>query len=782
MKRVIPGKIKTQLRLDGYYNVLNKYGTQHDSTEYYQWATGAAVTDAELADLYAGNGLFSTIIDAPADDATKNGIDLGIKDKDLQKRLDDHLQTIHYQSKLAKALKWARLFGGSAVVMLVDDGRLLQDPLNWRDVHGVEELLVYGRNEVFPLWINGYENNPADEDYRKGGTGIPEFYQINSVYGSYVVHSSRCLVFHNGEIPEGSTMSNLYRTWGIPEYMHIREELRNACIGPGYSIRLLERLSMVTYKMKNLANVLSTVDGDDTVLQRMEMLDLARNLLNMVFIDADGEDVGIQSLSVAGVKDILDNACAMLSAVSHIPQTRLFGRSPAGENATGEGDMENYKEAVSGIQSGDLRDNTRTLVELILRGMAWNGEINEVPEYTITYKSAWSLSDDEKATQDQANAAAQLTRAQTASTYVTAGILETDEVRRSLAQDEQFDPENIITEVDVNQDWGMAAAGNPQNKIFTTGDFDRYKKNIVTDEGDCGYVAGFVLNDGKILCGQRSDGQGWCGPGGHIEPGETPSVAFRREAKEEFNIDVGDITYLGNCKGKPDEVLPVQIYLVNGFDGVPRCDQKEMFTATWMPPEQILKQDVPGGLVFEPFVRSVKEYLDQLGITLDDFDESKHNRDEDGKFSNSGGSTSSKDASSKENSSKDLNDSRSHAKINSNAVSAKGANTFKVKGFPNKQKLNNHWQNGRTHAAEYAPDGITTKEQYEKRAVQLLESSCGNGIKGYKTKEGLVCRYDTKKNDFAKGSPEKGVRTMFKPDDGEDYYKRQLELEGIEDD
>ena len=186
--------------------------------------------------------------------------------------------------------------------------------------------------------------------------------------------------------------------------------------------------------------------------------------------------------------------------------------------------------------------------------------------------------------------------------------------------------------------------------------------------------------------------------------------------------------------------------------------------------------------MFEPFLRSVKEYLDRLGITLDDFDESKHNRDEDGRFSSSSGSTSSKDVSSEENSSKDLNDSQSHAKINSNAVSAKGANTFKVKGFPNKQKLNNHWQNGRTHAAEYAPDGITTKEQYEKRAVQLLESPCGNGIKGYKTKDGLVCRYDAKKNDFAKGSPEKGVRTMFKPDDGEDYYKRQLELEGIEDD
>lgn len=47
MKKVIPGKIKTQLRLDGYYNVLNKYGTQHDSTEYYQWASGSAVSDKE---------------------------------------------------------------------------------------------------------------------------------------------------------------------------------------------------------------------------------------------------------------------------------------------------------------------------------------------------------------------------------------------------------------------------------------------------------------------------------------------------------------------------------------------------------------------------------------------------------------------------------------------------------------------------------------------------------------------------------------------------------------
>lgn len=191
----------------------------------------------------------------------------------------------------------------------------------------------------------------------------------------------------------------------------------------------------------------------------------------------------------------------------------------------------------------------------------------------------------------------------------------------------------------------------------------RYGEYIDYGVGHIGFYAefsenrkGFVVQDGKILCGRRSDGQGWCGPGGHIEPKETPGVAFRREAKEEFGIDVGNITYLGNCKGKPEEILPVQIYRVNDYAGIPVCDQEEMFTATWFTPEQILAQEVPGGLVFDPFRRSVEEYLEQLGLTLDDFDPSKHKRDEDGKFS-SMGNTTSKDESGKENSSKDLNDS-----------------------------------------------------------------------------------------------------------------------------
>lgn len=115
-------------------------------------------------------------------------------------------------------------------------------------------------------------------------------------------------------------------------------------------------------------------------------------------------------------------------------------------------------------------------------------------------------------------------------------------------------------------------------------------------------------------------------------------------------------------------------------------------------------------------------------------------------------------------------------------ISAKGRNEFKVKGFRNKQALNNHWKNGRTHRDEYKIDGIVTAEQYEKRALELIQSSCNENILGYKNKLGQVIRYDILKNDFVKGNPEKGIFTMFKPEDKRKYFDEKLEEEGIKDD
>lgn len=104
----------------------------------------------------------------------------------------------------------------------------------------------------------------------------------------------------------------------------------------------------------------------------------------------------------------------------------------------------------------------------------------------------------------------------------------------------------------------------------------------------------------------------------------------------------------------------------------------------------------------------------------------------------------------------------------SKSPSPTGANVLEVQGFYSKAKLNNHWKD---HEKQYIKDGITTKEQYLQRALELVQSPVGGSIKGHLTKEGHIVRYDEKTNDFVKANIKKGIITMFKPDEGKIYYE-----------
>ena len=63
-------------REDGYVNLLNKYGTKQDNSEAYKFEREPVIPDMQLTGLYEGNGLFSKIIDTPAEEALKHGFDL----------------------------------------------------------------------------------------------------------------------------------------------------------------------------------------------------------------------------------------------------------------------------------------------------------------------------------------------------------------------------------------------------------------------------------------------------------------------------------------------------------------------------------------------------------------------------------------------------------------------------------------------------------------------------------------------------------------------------------
>ena len=112
----------------------------------------------------------------------------------------------------------------------------------------------------------------------------------------------------------------------------------------------------------------------------------------------------------------------------------------------------------------------------------------------------------------------------------------------------------------------------------------------------CGVL---VVQDGKILAGTRIErgGRGkLCGPGGHIEEGESPENAAKREAFEEFGIECQEMTSLGTLKGGTSA-----IFLCQKFKGTPTPDEVEMTDAQWYTIEELEDADL-----FPPFEQSLE--------------------------------------------------------------------------------------------------------------------------------------------------------------------------------
>lgn len=761
-------------REDGYVNLLNKYGTKQDNSEAYKFEREPVIPDMQLTGLYEGNGLFSKIIDTPAEEALKHGFDLNLKSDELNAFVEDALDDLEWEERAATAIKWTRLYGGALIVMLIDDGRGLEEPVDWEHIRSIDELRVYERSIVQPDYASLYQ-----QDY--GGKGVgnrvskfgqPEYYYVSSIYGSFKVHESRCLVFRNGVLPE-QTSNATYLFWGMPEYVRIRRALRETVTAHTDSVKLLERSVQAIYSMKGLASLLTTDDGENQVLKRLQLVDTSRGLLNSIAIDSEGEQYDFKTFQFSGVKDVIDATCNMLSALTNIPQTILFGRSPAGMNATGDSDFESYYNFVEKIQRLMLKRNLRTLLDVVFRAGIASGDVAEEPDYKLEFKPLWSLSDTEQAAVDQTKAQTALVKAQTAQAYVDMQALDPTEVRRRLASDEEFDVEDIISEDDEddllqsllgtepsamsdveaaqkNIEQGQAPGGEEQSATVAP---TATPPTTNADATDTDYGVGvLVVQDGRFLCGTRLKGGSVGGPGGHIEAGESPEDAAIRETQEEFGITPKDLMPVAFLSDLKPPYCPSHVFLCTDFDGSIRCADGEMTSPGFITAEKVaeLSTQNPERL-FLPFAQSITALLDVLssnpGLTSDaqnakmkdrmDFNEADHPRDENGQFAEGKGSSSGSTESGP-------------------AVSPEGENV-PCTGFASPARLEDH---ATRHGL--ADMGFATKEEYQQKGIDFLKQPCGGDVIGYARPDGVVVRFNTKTTEYATGVPGGPLKTYMK--------------------
>lgn len=703
----------------GYVNMMTKYGTARDSSEFYNYVSDADVTDIELAQFYEQNGLFARIIDAPAEEAVKHGFEMPeLEDDDIKAFIDECTDELDWEETAMQCLKWARLFGGSIAVLLINDGRSLDEPVNWDAIKSIDDIRVFDRSVITPDYASmyDYDNREGQDPFRTRGSrlGYPEWFHVSSQNGIFTVHETRCLIFQNGVLPENTTTSQ-YRFWGTPEYVRIHRAIKDVEVAHGMAPKMLDRSVQAIYKMQNLTQLLATEQGEDVVLKRLQIIDLAKGLMNSMVLDADGEDYDFKTFSYTGVSDVINTTCNYLSALTNIPQTILFGRSPAGMNATGASDMENYYNYVERIQKRMLRSNLRYLLSVILQAGKHTGEVKKIPKIKVEFNSLWSMTETEKVALDLQKAQVESTKAQTATAYVQIQALDPDEVRKKLADEGDFDVETILDEYseeeleennpqnkqqegggedpmaammggggenlmaamaggqapeqpqaapkpkkpdtpeeilkkklqgkqggnspdsapeatkipkdmdfedDVNKDSEHEISEEPEKPKEQPDDdeprqisiWDRLETKDDAEEKPRGGVGVIIMQGGKVLTGTRiaGDAGGYgliCGPGGHIEPMETPEEAAYRETEEEFGIRPINIKELGVVSDEDKEVRHSNIFVATEYTGTPKCDDEEMREPVWRDFDSLRNME---DRLFKPFLYGLELLVPEM--------------------------------------------------------------------------------------------------------------------------------------------------------------------------
>ena len=382
----------------------------------------------DLAKLYTDNGLFAKIIDTPAEEATRRGFEMEASDNRTTEFCSEEMERLAWDEAATTAIKWARLFGGALCVILIDDGGDFADPVDLQGIRGIAGIRVYESSVVRPAF--GDTEDPAD----------PPRFQVFSKAGAFTVHRSRCLVFRNNTVPEGSREEK-HILWGVSEYERMSGEIFNAEHTSGAAVKLLTRSTQGIYKAKQLPALLSAEDGEQQLSRRIEALDLMRGMFQTVAVDQE-ESYDFAAADFAGLKDTVNASLSILSAVSRIPPQILYGTPEShglnswtfrdGRRQYSMTARELWQAYIAKIQHSMLKGNARRLASLILQAGMNTGElIKTTRDIKVNFPPIWEARNREDI--KLAEAKAQLARAKTAAEYVKNGVLTPQEVRRILS-------------------------------------------------------------------------------------------------------------------------------------------------------------------------------------------------------------------------------------------------------------------------------------------------------------------------------------------------------------
>lgn len=373
---------------DAFSNPLFRlgYGSQSpmEATEY----PLTRMTDnyALLNSLYRDNWVVQNVVSLMVDDMLREWYTIrGSISPEYMDSLEQLERRTKIRERINAGLRWGRLYGGAVGLILIKGHEgMLEKPLDLETIMpGTFEGLM-----ILDRWMGVV---PGVELIHENGQTVPEYYTINDGSGVVVarVHHSRIVRFIGRELPEIERIAELY--WGESEVEALYKDVVAHDNVSANMAALTFRANINTMEVQNLEQLFSlgSVEQQKRFWNVMQAQSVMMSNFGYQLVNK-GDQLKNTQYTFTGLQEVYESMCLNLCGASHYPMTKLFGRSPAGMNSTGESDLQNYYDYVNSQRESKLRPAMERLLPIMAMS-AWgaipdNLQIDFPPLWTPTAK------------------------------------------------------------------------------------------------------------------------------------------------------------------------------------------------------------------------------------------------------------------------------------------------------------------------------------------------------------------------------------------------------------
>lgn len=337
---------------DGLVNVVANLGTARDKAAHSHYHT-LTLSQSELVDIYRSSWLGKSIVDYPAEDATRKWRKWRANTDQIT-RIEALETRLQLPKRVQQAMISARLFGGAAIY-INENTRSQDKPLKIGAV--IDSLVVLPKSVLAPEQVVLDISSPY--------YGKPEFYTLQSEGKSVRIHASRLVVFVGAEMPHGAAEMLGVQGWGDSVLQSTIEAIKQVDATMANMASLVFEAKVDVFKFESFAEMLADSSNDAMLARRLNLQAAMKGINGAVVIDAK-DDYDQKSASFASLPEVVAKFMEAVSGAARIPATRLYGRSAAGLSGTGDGDERVYYDRIGHMQASDMTPALAALDECLI--------------------------------------------------------------------------------------------------------------------------------------------------------------------------------------------------------------------------------------------------------------------------------------------------------------------------------------------------------------------------------------------------------------------------------